>query len=157
MALTDFLTDIANAIRSKDGTSAPIVANDFPQKILDIPSGGGLPDDMIIGDFTPQKDVSEYTITHGKSKNPKCIFVYVTEITGIYTMRAYLNISMDTGDEIVERTALSYTPYNSSVPAVLTNTNATPPTFSDERFTIYARSSTYSYKAGVTYHYILVF
>ena len=41
MALTDFLTQIANAIRSKDGTTEPIVATDFPQRILDIPSGGG--------------------------------------------------------------------------------------------------------------------
>ena len=41
MALTDFLTQIANAIRSKDGTTEPIVATDFPQRILDIPSGSG--------------------------------------------------------------------------------------------------------------------
>ena len=41
MALTDFFTQIANAIRSKDGTTEPIVATDFPQRILDIPSGGG--------------------------------------------------------------------------------------------------------------------
>ena len=41
MALTDFLTQIADSIRSKDGTTEPIVATDFPQRILDIPSGGG--------------------------------------------------------------------------------------------------------------------
>ena len=40
MALTDFLTQIADAIRSKDGTSDVIKATDFPQRILNIPSGG---------------------------------------------------------------------------------------------------------------------
>jgi len=34
---------IANAIRSKKGTSAPMVASDFPQEILSIPTGGGSP------------------------------------------------------------------------------------------------------------------
>lgn len=40
MALTDFLTQIADSIRSKDGTTDLIPATDFPQRILDIPSGG---------------------------------------------------------------------------------------------------------------------
>ena len=33
--------NIANAIRSKKGTNASIVASDFPQEILSIPTGGG--------------------------------------------------------------------------------------------------------------------
>lgn len=37
MALTDFLSGIANAIRTKDGTTELINANDFAQRILDIP------------------------------------------------------------------------------------------------------------------------
>lgn len=40
MALTDFFTQIADSIRSKDGTTEPILATDFPQRIIDIPSGG---------------------------------------------------------------------------------------------------------------------
>lgn len=38
------LAEIADAIRSKDGTTAPIVANDFAQRILDIPTGTDLPE-----------------------------------------------------------------------------------------------------------------
>ena len=38
MALTDFLTDIADAIRTKEGSSNTIPAQDFKQRILDIPS-----------------------------------------------------------------------------------------------------------------------
>lgn len=34
-------TEIANAIRTKKGTSNPIVANDFAEEILSIPTGGG--------------------------------------------------------------------------------------------------------------------
>lgn len=39
--LTTLFTDIANAIRGKDGTSATITASDFPARITAIPSGGG--------------------------------------------------------------------------------------------------------------------
>lgn len=35
------LKAIADAIREKDGTTAPIPANDFPARIRAIPSGGG--------------------------------------------------------------------------------------------------------------------
>ena len=41
MSLTDFLKQIADSIRSKDGTTEPIPAMDFPQRILNIPSGSG--------------------------------------------------------------------------------------------------------------------
>ena len=43
MALKPLFTDIADAIRDKDGTSAPINAVDFPQRILDIPTGAPTP------------------------------------------------------------------------------------------------------------------
>lgn len=38
--LTNFLTDVADAIRSKKGTQATIQASDFDTEILSIPSGG---------------------------------------------------------------------------------------------------------------------
>lgn len=41
MSLTTLFTDIADAIRSKDGTTDAIVATDFPAKIAAIPSGSG--------------------------------------------------------------------------------------------------------------------
>ena len=39
MALADLFTDISDAIREKDGTADPIVANDFPARIRDIETG----------------------------------------------------------------------------------------------------------------------
>lgn len=41
MALTELFTDIANAIREKDGTTEAIVASTFPARIRAIPAGGG--------------------------------------------------------------------------------------------------------------------
>ena len=38
--LSDFLTDVANSIRTKTGTTEQINAQDFSNKILNIPSGG---------------------------------------------------------------------------------------------------------------------
>ena len=39
--LQEFLTDVANAIRTKTGTTQPINAQDFSDKILSIQTGGG--------------------------------------------------------------------------------------------------------------------
>lgn len=41
MALAALFTDIADAIREKDGTTAEIAANAFPARIRGIPAGGG--------------------------------------------------------------------------------------------------------------------
>ena len=41
MALTELFTDIANAIREKDGTTEAIVANSFPARIRALPASGG--------------------------------------------------------------------------------------------------------------------
>lgn len=79
MALTDFLTQIADSIRSKDGTTESIVATDFPQRILDIPSGGGsgLPSNVKTGTFTVAEDTTEpITIPHGCGSTPITVFIY---------------------------------------------------------------------------------
>lgn len=77
MALTDFLTQIADSIRSKDGTTEPIVATDFPQRILDIPSGGVSSDiRLATGTFTPSADVTNVEIEHGLSAIPNFSIVF---------------------------------------------------------------------------------
>lgn len=40
LALTEYLTNVANAIRNKKGTSDKINAQDFPKEIENLPSGG---------------------------------------------------------------------------------------------------------------------
>ena len=39
--LTDFLSDVADAIRTKKGTEETILASDFDTEIENLPSGGG--------------------------------------------------------------------------------------------------------------------
>lgn len=67
MVLTDFLTQIANTIRSKDGTTEPILASEYPQRILNIPSGGlELPTSVKTGTFTVSQDSTEpLVVPHG--------------------------------------------------------------------------------------------
>lgn len=48
--LTSLFTDIADAIRSKTGGSDPIIADQFPEAIEGIESGGGSDDGFPIGD-----------------------------------------------------------------------------------------------------------
>ena len=66
MVLTDFLTQIANTIRSKDGTTEPILASEFPQRILNIPSGVELPTSVKTGTFTVSQDSADVLVVpHG--------------------------------------------------------------------------------------------
>ena len=61
--LGDFLTDIANAIRTKKGTSGTISAQDFSSEILSIPSGG------VVDEYFYYSK-SYYTITNNASIFP---------------------------------------------------------------------------------------
>lgn len=93
MALTDFLTQIADSIRSMDGTTDAISAADFPQRILDIPGGGGsdLPFDITAGSFTLSEDFyiytaddgstdNQYSIEHNLPKTPDMFFMWNTKM-----------------------------------------------------------------------------
>ena len=77
MALTDFFTQIADAIRQKDGTTQPIVATDFPQRIFDIRSGGGgLPSHIKTGTINLPEDSVSVTIEHGLGHVPSAIIFF---------------------------------------------------------------------------------
>lgn len=77
MALTDFLTQIADSIRSKDGTTDTIKATDFPQRILNITSGGGgLPENIKTGTINLSEDSVSVTIEHGLGHVPSAIIFF---------------------------------------------------------------------------------
>ena len=92
MSLTDFFTQIANAIRSKDGTTDPILATNFPQRILDIPSSGGEIVKISSGTFTPSSDVTSVEIEHGLSVTPNFSIVFALVDTG-FTGNSYITTS----------------------------------------------------------------
>lgn len=59
--LTDFLTDVADAIRTKKGSQETIQASDFDTEIENLPSGGGGLDWSAIGySGTPQSVIDGY-------------------------------------------------------------------------------------------------
>ena len=86
MALTNFLTQIADSIRSKDGTTDKIPATEFPQRILAIPSGGGSESafDVVTGEFILSDDHDLYVdgaennfiINHNIGKIPFMFYLY---------------------------------------------------------------------------------
>ena len=148
MALTDFLTQIANAIRSKDGTSEPIVATDFPQRILDIPSGGGsdLPNSVKTGTFTFAEDTVEtITIPHGLGATPTMFFIfpdnpeYIIGNIGYTFMGAAKDIGITFATKYNKLMSAVYSIYTTTCDAtniIITNTDAT-----------------YMIRAGVTYRW----
>lgn len=114
MALTDYLGAIADAIRSKDGSTEAIPAKDFPQRILDIPSGGsggssgssgsggsgGSGDiNLAFGRFTPAQNTTTVTVGHGLNVIPNFAVVYVTDdistlsVAGLSILVADLSVS----------------------------------------------------------------
>ena len=101
MALTDLLTQIADSIRSKDGTTDPIVATDFPQRILDITSGGGINGfDVSQGSFVLSTDHALYVdgvennfiFEHGLSVIPDAVIIF--SFDGDYPKRELSTISI---------------------------------------------------------------
>ena len=93
MALTDFLTQIADSIRSKDGTTEPILATDFPQRIIDIPSGGVSSDiRLATGTFTPSADVMNVEIEHGLSAIPNFSIVFAI-VDSAFGANGYITIN----------------------------------------------------------------
>lgn len=150
MALTDFLTQIADSIRSKDGTTDLIVAADFPQRILDIPSGGGsgLPDSIKTGTFTVAEDTVEtITIPHGLGATPTMFFIfpdnpeYIIGNIGYTFMGTAKDIGIAFATKSNKVMAIVYSIYTATCDdtnIILTNTNAT-----------------YMIRAGVTYRWFV--
>ena len=148
MALTDFLTQIADSIRSKDGTTDLIVATDFPQRILDIPSGGGsgLPDSIKTGTFTVAEDTVEtITIPHGLGATPVIVLILpdnpeyaIGKIP--YAVLGGISIS---GEKIITS--------NGSV--LTTKYGIITITVDDTNIVITSQNSTYMLRAGLNYRW----
>lgn len=93
--LSDFMTDIADAIRAKKGTSEPINAQDFSAEIASIEGGGGSAEDTITyWDITPDAGLNELLLwtymvkaqtSNGVVVNPIGIYYVQGGATGYVT------------------------------------------------------------------------
>lgn len=147
MALTDFLTQIADSIRSKDGTTEPIVATDFPQRILNIPSGGSdLPDSIKTGTFTVAEDTFEtITIPHGLGVTPVIALILPDNTEYVigkipYAILGGIDVS---GEKIVTSKSSAITPKYGIITITVDDTN----------IVITPQTSTYKLIAGIVYRW----
>lgn len=151
MALTDFLKQIADSIRSKDGTTDMIVANDFPQRILAIPSGGSeLPSNIKTGTFTVAEDTLEpVTIAHGLgSVSPVLVYILTDNPEYVVGKLPYAIIGgVDkSGEKVITGTSHAITSKYNVFDVSVDNTN------------IVITPSTSSYKliAGLNYRWLIL-
>lgn len=99
--LTSLFSDIANAIRTKGGTSGTIVADNFPTAIANLPSGGGGATNLVHGTFTTSSTTGAaqtITIPYTGSGYPIAAVVWVSG--GAY------NIAVQGWYSIVQRYAI---------------------------------------------------
>lgn len=147
MALTDLLTQIADSIRSKDGTTEPIAAKDFPQRILDIQSGGsGLPNNIKTGTFTVAEDTTEtITIPHGCGATPIAAFIFPDNPAYAINNIAYSFIG--------GVTLSMYALVTASNKGATEKVNVFTITTDDTNITITTVNATYKIRAGLTYRW----
>jgi hypothetical protein len=72
------LTDIADAIRAKDGSSAPILTEDMADAIAAIPSGGGL---ELIAEATTTEDVEAFRVDIPAAKQNMAAYLVECDCT----------------------------------------------------------------------------
>lgn len=92
MDITNLLSQIADSIRSKDGTTELIYAQDMPQRILDIPTSGSEIVKISSGTFTPTSNVHTVEIEHGLSVTPNFSIVFALVDTA-FTSNSYITTS----------------------------------------------------------------
>ena len=149
MVLTDLLTQIADSIRSKDGTTEPIPAMDFPQRILDIPSGGGgdLPSNIKTGTFTVAEDTTDaITIPHGFGVPPINVFIFPDNADYLIGKIAYSFVG---GSDNISYRLVTINTSNLSA-----KTNVFNIATDESNITITNTNVTYKFRSGVTYRWI---
>ena len=147
MALTDFLEGIADAIRTKDGTTAPIAASEFAQRIISIPaSGGSVPSGMAVGSFTLSEDSTAVNIEHNLGSAPQYVFLCTMEQTPInYSMIALAKqMTGNVSDWNIRYVGDAYAANAYNAQAAFTDAT-------ESTITAQAVNSNYYFRSGYTY------
>ena len=126
--LTNFLTDIANAIRNKKGTQAPINASNFDAEIESIEAGSGGIEIGIEFNSVDSDGFPLIVTTKGLTKLPNCFFRNVNANNGQYikTTRINVNSEVETIGATAFREAgnLTIVVLNCDIVPTLSNSNA---------------------------------
>ena len=169
MLLTDLFTQIADAIREKDGTEERIAAVDFPSRILAISTEGEtgegdvLPLRITCGEFVLTEDITtEYEFYHNGSGIPIISVIYAegcfdttadnpiiqkyTTVFGAGIFKADGSIYSNPNAGVILNSGNFGVAYNDIF------VNAT-----EEKITIKTRATSYPYRKGISYKWLCVF
>ena len=150
MALTDFLTQIADSIRSKDGSVEVIKATDFPQRILSIPSGGGsgLPSNVNSGTITLSGDAQSIVIEHNLGCVPLGVILFDENN---YLIGNKVTYSMILAQKAYGEPYVVYNDYQGNKTASMQYECISD--VNELSFTAVNRTGNYYYRSGVTYRW----
>lgn len=119
-------------------------------------SGGGgesLPSNLIMGDFTAQSDLTEYTVTHNKGVAPVFAVVYAIDMPIGVPYAQLLVTGVRQGD--ITKKASGYNTYSGTLGDFsTTNSNIS---LSSTSVVFTPRGGSYLFKTGVKYRYIIAF
>lgn len=74
-----YYTDIANAIRGKNGTQTQYMPSEMAAAIQAISGGGEEGLQILSGSFIPSEDTQEYTIEHNLGKIPRIVCLFLSD------------------------------------------------------------------------------
>lgn len=145
------LKNIANAIRTKDGSTELFGVNSFEEKILNIPSGGSeLPSNIKTGTFTVAEDTTEaVTIAHGLGVGTS-ILVYIQPDNPEYAVSNIPYAILGGIDKTQEKIVTSN---NGSLTAKYNVCNIN---VDDTNIVITPTSTTYKLIAGLNYRWFIL-
>jgi len=141
------LTSVANAIRTKGGTSASLAfPADFITAIAAIPSGGGGGLDCDYGTYTPSSDVLEASVTTTKAR--KWLLLWAASLPGTADRIAWAVGTTQYGGQkgayAYANSSLAYTAVNSVTSCSFSSTTAKVKPHTSRKF---ASGTTYNWIA----------
>lgn len=127
----------------------------FANVLVAVSGGGGLPDNIVMGDMTPQSNLTEYTVSHDKGIVPVAALLYADDLQSTSTYLHTMSLGIQGQDGNINA-CMSYNQYNGSRASIASNYGGIS-AMTDTQVTFNTRGGNYVMKSGFLYHYILLF